>query len=336
MSIKLKIIMAAVALVAASGAAIFFIIERGSDDDMRGRIPIYFFNAAQGQMEAEFRDMPQGSPDIRIDAALRYFTSAPDSNALKMAWPVGFEFTELVADIFLEEIVREVSAENYVYEQILITEFTDMYDEISPIDAAVFRSAFTLTMVGLPYIDGVMFRTYDDEWVEYAETIANNPFISSARRTVEEFTLFFVDESGEGLITATYLENDVDLLRRIQIAIELLIQGQNEPGIMPLIPAETRVRPIIIEMDALGIYVDFSSEFHRNFMGTSAQAHMMLQSITHTVLENHRGTHTRVFFLIDSERWDDFHGVSDFNLGFTMDESFLLGYEPQPEIYEEE
>jgi hypothetical protein len=38
-----------------------------------------------------------------------------------------------------------------------------------------------------------------------------------------------------------------------------------------------------------------------------------------------------VFFLIDSDRREDFHGVSDFDLGFAWDESFMLGYVPQEE-----
>jgi hypothetical protein len=121
---------------------------------------------------------------------------------------------------------------------------------------------------------------------------------------------------------------DVNLHTRTQNILERLIEVQDSPGVFPLIPPETRVRLVITDADAPGVYVDFSSEFHNNFSGTTAQAHMMLQSIVHTVLENNR-QRSRVFFLIDSDRWEEFHGVSGFDMGFTADESFMLGFVPE-------
>jgi hypothetical protein len=185
-------------------------------------------------------------------------------------------------------------------------------------------------MLGLPNIEGVLFRIENeygtDEFFETAATIANDPFISPARRTAESFTLFLTDETGEGLITVVHEADDVNIHARGQYILAQLIYRQTAEGVMPLVPQETRVRDVFIEPES-GIYVNLSSEFHSRFTGTPAQARLMLQSITHTMLENVRSNvQRRVFFLIDSERWDDFHGVSYFNLGFTFDETVMLGF----------
>jgi hypothetical protein len=289
---------------------------------MEGRVPIYFFNTAQGRVEAEFRLLAAEGLTEQIDMALRYFFSGPSGGGLSHVVPAGLEASEFLKDM-------------YIADRMLVVSFSEWYSEMSPTDEIKFRSAFTRTMVSLPQIESVMFRAGSTEsesgteWgierVESAETIANNPFISPARRTSEEFTLFFVCETGEGLITMQDFVPDVNLHTRIQNIVERLIEEQNAAGVMPLIPPETRVRLVINEPDA-GLYIDFSGEFHSRFTGTTAQAELMLQSIAHSVLENLRENRTRVFFLIDSDRWEEFHGVSDFDLGFIIDESFMLGF----------
>lgn len=323
---KKKIIIGAAVfgvLVICSVAA-FLIINFAQYDDMRGRLDVYFFNAAAGRLEAELHSLPQVEPHLQIDLALRHFAFGPESSALSGVWPQGVSLREFLRGTHLEDGV-------------LIAEFSELYDELSPLEEVIFRAAFTLTMVGIPYVESVLFRTgYENEWFESAASITNNPFISPARRTATNFTLFFADESGEGLITVIYSAEDVNVHTRAQYILALLIEGQNAAGVMPLIPPETHVRDVFVEAD-LGIYVNLSSEFHSRFTGTTAQARMMLQSITHTMLENaDSNVRRRVFFLIDSERWEDFHGVSDFHLGFTVDKTMMLDYESEPYETEEE
>lgn len=309
----------AAAVVAVCAVVLFLVIDFALEDDSYGRLPVYFYNASQGQLEAELRTLPQTDSYERIDAALQHFFNGPESASLTRVWPAYVNFSELFTRLYIEE-------------GILVASFSDLYSEMSPVDAILFRSAFTLTMVGLPCIDGMKFRTPGSngaegfEWFESAGSIANNPFISPARRTAEEFTLYFVHESGEGIITTLYRTKDVDVHNREIYILEQLIERQRLPGILPLVPTETRVRDVLVELDT-GIYVDFSPEFHSRFSGTSSQARMMLQSITHTMLENDgSNSPRRVFFLINSERWDEFHGVSDFNLSFTFDETMMLEF----------
>jgi hypothetical protein len=288
---------------------IFLLLAFSRDYDATG-LPVYFFDASGGRLNVEYKPFPQGDFTQQTNATLRYFTNA-------------FELPPLFT-------FREIFSEIYLLDGLLVANFSHLYSELSSVDEMIFRSAFTLTMTGLPFIDGVKFVThaYDEGRIETVATIANSPFISPARRTPEVFTLFFADETGEGLITVVYHAADVDTHRRSLSILELLIEGQSDEGILPLIPPETRVREVLIEPEA-GIYVNLSGEFHRGFSGTPTQARLMLQSVAHTMLENNKGSARRVFFLIDSERREDFHGVSDFNLGFTIDETKMLGYEAE-------
>lgn len=289
------------------------LISRGFEDYRAGRLPIYFFNSSSGWLEVEFRELPQTNLYQQAKVVLEYISQGPRGSALMGLWPVGVEIHEFVTDMYVDD-------QNYVK-----LWFSDLYENFAPIDEALFRSSITLSMSGLPFVEGVIFHLEDREIHESTKTIANNPFISPAHRRAEDFTFYFVDESGEGLVSVNYHMPDVDLHRRTTRMIERLIEQQAEQeGIMSLIPPETRVRSVLIEPQNPGIYVDLSIEFHRNFSGTPFQAYMMLQSITHTVLANN--TANQLFFLIDSERWDDFHGVSDFNLEFMMDETAMLGF----------
>ncbi|MCL2357526.1 MAG: GerMN domain-containing protein [Defluviitaleaceae bacterium] len=320
---KKKLVAAATVLVmlAVSGAAFVWFVGQTAENDALERLAVYFFNSAEGRLEAEFRDLPHGEVLARANAALGYFFSEPNDANLSRAWPSDRDFSALVPRISLRD-------------DTLIAVLSELYAEIPPPDEALFRAAFTMTMTGVPHIEGVVFRTENREWLESAETVANAPFISPARRTAEDFTLFFTDESGEGLITVFCENFDVNIHTRNRDILERLIERQSESGFLPLIPPETRVRDVLTEPDA-GFYIDLSSEFHSRFAGSPAQARLMIQSITHTILENDGSNiPQRVFFLIDSDRWDEFHGVSDFNLGFVFDESFMLGFVPPPPIEE--
>jgi len=316
---KTKLMAAATVLfmMAISGAAFLWFVGQNPQDDTFGRFAVYFFDAAEGRLRAEFRDLPQGDDSERINAALEYFFGEPEDSTLARVWPADFDFGSAVTRIFISDS-----------DNTLVANLSELYGEIPTPDEALFRAAFTLTMVGLPYINGVWFRMGENEWLESAETITNGTDISPARRTAGDFLLFFIDETGEGLITSRYESLDVNVHTRMQDILERLIERQGDSGFLPLIPPETRVRDFLTEPDS-GFYIDLSSEFHSRFGGTSAQARLMLQSITHTILENDGSNiPQRVFFLIDSERWEDFHGVTEFNLGFVLDDSFMLGFVP--------
>ena len=307
----------AVAVIAA------WLIGSGYDFADDARVSVYFFNESMGRLEAEERHLPRGNMENRIETLLGYFVDGPQGEGLSHVWPLQHDVREFITRLQLNG-------------DELVARFSYLYNEMPTVDEALFRSALTLTMVGLPYLESVKFYVsceYGEnprEWVETAESIANNPSISAVLRSSDVFTLYFADETGEGLVAWLHIAEDVDVHGRLIYMLERLIDGQSATGVFPLIPQETRVRDVIVDTMVGAIYVDLSGEFHRNFAGTSAQARMMLQSITHSLLTSMPGTGgpRRVFFLIDSERREDFHGVSDFHLGFVEDESFMLGYVP--------
>jgi hypothetical protein len=162
---KITIVSSAVSAVLVLGIVLFLIFGRGPDDYAQGWLPVYFFSASQGQLVAELRQIPQADSLERINAALRHFFDGPVNVSLSPVWPFDVEFRELITDIYIEE-------------NEMVVLLSELYDEIPPLDEAFFRTSFTLTMVGLPYVNSVKFRTtgYNGtEWVESAKTISNSP-----------------------------------------------------------------------------------------------------------------------------------------------------------------
>ena len=287
-------------------------------------VMVYFFNASTGSFEAEQRAVPVEWElewdSLMMKAALSFVLDEPNSGSLRRPW-------------------HDLSVYRFFLEgDKLVVEFGEDYLELEPLAEAMFRSAFTLTMVDLPFINSVEIRllTNDGEQLrvfnESAATIANAPSISPALLSDQTFTLFFIDESGDGLIYESYVAPAVNLHFRNQVILETLIANQNAEGVLPSIPPETRVLSVNSNIDALAIYVNLSSEFFTHFGGGHSEARLMIASITNTLIENAAGVQLRrVYFFIESERREDFHGVSEFDLGFDFDETLLIGY-----AYEEE
>jgi len=308
-------------------------IGSGWDLDGDSSLPIYFFNASAGRLDAELQPRPQGGDAIElVRVAMGHLMNDPkDTSNLARTWPEGLEFLEFVIGIHMDAEI----------DNMLVLTFSDHYRNMSPLNEALFRAALTLTMVGIPYIESVKIRWADDideygtilwdERIESRGTIANDPSIPSTRISTATFTLFFIDESGEGLVTEVYAATDIDHRRRGASAIERLIEGPSNSDFSPAvrIPPETRVRSVNVVPAAGAVYVDLSSEFLTNFSGTPAQARLMIASIVNTLNESIvlGGLRTyRFFFLIDSTSREDFHGVSGFNLSFSFDETVMLGY----------
>jgi germination protein M len=241
----------------------------------------------------------------------------PINPSLSRIWP-HVDFADFFRGFYFDGVV-------------LIVMFSDLYREMSPLEEALFRSAFTLTMVGMGFIETVELHIEGAEGVlptvyrETSRTIANSPPVSPTMLSSGQFTLFFIDESGEGLVTEIYEATDVDQHQRERFLIQRLIEGPSNEGTFSAIPEGTRVRDVTPDAVA-GVYVNLSREFLTQFSGSSTQARMMLYSIINTLTFNLG--HRRVHFLIEAERLEQFHGVVDFHLGFTFDETMMLDYSP--------
>ena len=302
--------------------AYFLVGGRNHDENY---VSVYFFNAALGSLESERRAVPADwelSGDmLLLQAAFSFVQREPNSAILSRPWP-----------------------EMYVYRyfldgDVLVVEFGESYLELESLTEALFRSALTLTMVELPFVDSVKIRLITDNgehehvFHESAQTIANAPSISPALQSDQTFTLFFIDESGEGLFYESYVAPAVNLHFRNQVILETLIANQNAYGALPSIPPETRVLSVNEYREAFAIYVNLSSEFFTRFGGGPSEARLMIASIANTLIENAAGSQLRrVYFFIESERREDFHGVAEFDLGFAFDETLVIGFTYEEEV----
>lgn len=313
-----------------SGIAFFVFSDWGQEIVSPHRMHVYFFNPSQGRLEPEVRPWPEGDVRDWLYALAWHLESTPVTAGLNSTWPQT-ENGGLIVDMLMSGDDSDV----------LVVYLTDDYFNMPPLEESLFRSAFTLTMVGMAFIDSVKFvvNTEDGvytEWVESAATIANNPSITPARLSNVQFTLYFIDESMEGLVTEIYDATNVDIQQRGLFALQQLIEGPQMAGSFTAIPSETRIRDVTPDVDAGGIYVNLSSEFVTNFSGTPAQARLMIYSIVNTVVYNTPGSFRRVFFLVDSERLEQFHGVGDFKMAFNFNERIMMGFVEEEEVVDVE
>jgi hypothetical protein len=322
-----------IVILLAIGSVTLTFIWRGQGRDIFSPhylMQVYFFSPSDGQLYSEGRPWPHGNQLEWVRAAAGHLRFSPNNNRLSSTWP---DINPLLGE---EEIpfVMDFS----IFERTLIAEFYDSYLEMPPLQEALFRSAFTLTMVGLPFIDEVIIRVNDNEWLESAATIANAPSMSPARQLLSSqlLILYFLDESGEGLVREYYNATDVDTQLVLRIALERLIEGPAEEGAVSSIPSETRILNIVPGIDPTSVYVNLSGEFLTRFTGSPDHARLMVASIVNTVLANSGDDIRQVFFLINSSR-EQFIGIDDFTRGFEYDETVMLDYVPEYSlIYDED
>jgi len=297
---------------------------RDTDISLQGEMRVYFFDPSQGVLYAEGRPWPQG--DIRewISNALWNVMLEPNSSRLVSTWPAH---THPDRDLNWEMWLGSSMEDNT-----LTLTFDETYFLMEPLQEALFRSAVSLTMLELSFVEEVKIVVGETEWIESAATIANAPELNPARISNTQLTLYFMDESGEGLVREYYNAMGVDTQQRARIALERLIEGTEMEGAVALIPTETRVRAVTIPVDGTAsVYVNLSSDINR-FSGGQLHANFMIQSIVNTIIANSLGQIRQVFFLIDSGRQDSFHGVGEFTRGFEYDETVMTDYVPYVEM----
>ena len=291
-----------------------------------GHMQIFYFNQSMGRLEAEGRPWPTDDVDFwfasqdgfwDIDVQIFWVASAmgqlsypPSNSQLATVWPAW--------DV-------EVPFFHYftIKDGILAASFYDDYLTMAPLEEALFRSAFTLTMLGLPFVDEVVIRAGGMEWNDTHETIANNPTISATWLANTELVLYFVEETSDSirLVREYYSAIGVDIQQRPLVALERLLDESPREGILAPMPEDTGIIAVIPAPEIFSIYVNLSGDFMNRFIGSPVQARFMLQAIVNTLIENSGSPPTarQVFFLIDSARHEEFHGVMHFDRGFEYD-----------------
>jgi hypothetical protein len=310
-------------------------------DDNRGAsggLRVFYYNPAEGRLQPVAVTIPVGTFREQIDAMISRFYDPPAP--WEGLWPKGLGLIDTMH-----------------YGDLVGLALPPEYRELQPSEEALFRTALSLTLMELPFVERVLIWVageefpphtfpewvrlwiYDEEeagaWiVETPQTVVNNPRISPGLMRTRTITLYFVCADGESLVKETFVDEYIDVHRLAEIKLQYLIAGPSGENAMHVIPPETRVRLVNIDRGTFSMYVDLSGDFASRFIGSPAIARLMLQSIvnTLTLIGNNEITVRQVFFLIDSDRYDVFHGVSGFNLAFEYDHDItLVEYEEDPE-----
>jgi germination protein M len=291
-----------------AAAAIYILLDR-SEADGGTPLAVYFYNASASMLEAEEHAMVAAGTDEQLEEAVAHIFGLPHTASLTRPWPDREGF---LLDCKMNGNILEAN-------------FSGQYNELPPVDEALFSTAFVLTMEALPFVDHVQIIP---EGVSPADTAflnstntGNNPIISPARIIASTYTLYFVSADATGLVAREYTSSQVDQDQKEKFIIDELIARQNSEGVFPTIPVETGVS---VEKDESSstCYVNFTSEIQR-FNGNAELAKLMLYSIVNSLTE--LTNVKQVQFQIDSERVDQFKGVTGFDQVFKRDDTLVVG-----------
>jgi germination protein M len=291
-------------------AAIFAGSRQNQPDTFR--MNVYYFNPNVFRLESLEHRLPYGDEFAWLETAVRLFANTSRIPAMTGVWPDG------------EGFLVDWRMDGDVFEAV----FPMVYRYIPPLEEALFRAAFVWTMTGLPYVNQVRILVEGDDpdvvppVTESRNTVVIDPVISSVRLTTRTFTLYFLNDDFDALVPVPHTSSTVDMDQIEKYIVARLIEGPDMEGLTAAIPPETRIIDIVSEENTC--YVDLSSEFVSRFNGSTAMARLMVYTIVNSLTDNL--THVRrVQFLIDSERVDQFHGMTDFHQVFEWDETLLAG-----------
>ena len=350
------IISVSVSMVLIIGLIVFFMYRRSDNDN---HIYVYYFNPVELNLEAVSRPLP--SPENMLQETIAYLHSGPVFGPLFSTWPrdIAPQPEDLVSYVYVKDDTLIAFFTTVFYEMapldqsLFKTSFIHTMmslpnvSEITIFVTDNYRYALEKVLHNLSAGDG------EDEYEYYVAGqifdgtpgVYNDPPISPVRVVERIFTgLHFVDPTGTSLIRGEY-EGAFDSQEE-QLAIqvlELLISLPDEEyfDVLPVIPPETTVRDLEIiyllnledeegnTINLTNIHIDLSSDFMTRFAFNTQIAELMIYSIVNTLTEvvtvnvPSSNNEVRVFFLIDTQPVEDFHGVSDFHTYFKPDDSFL-------------
>ncbi|MCL2378212.1 MAG: GerMN domain-containing protein [Defluviitaleaceae bacterium] len=331
-----------------------FILSRGSSDS--GQVNVYFFNPTARRLEAEGRNLSGGGSHAHDVIGHLHFGPV-GSAALVNTWPyelapqpedlipsVYMDGSTLIA--FFSPVFHEmVPLEQSLFKSAFIHTMQGLpaVSEIQIVVTENYDQAFEMIMRDLSDETGseAQSQVYDEYYTPYEPLIIYDsnhagvlldpldPPISPT--WIDDYTfnhLHFIDATGTGLVLETYFAEDIvrwdeELAR---YALQLLIYGPRHEGAISLIPPETRV--LNLEIVGSDIYVNLSGDFVTRFVGGSRElAELTIYSIVNTLIAELRPPGSpRVFFLIDTQQLEEFHGVEDFHTYFVLNNALLLSY----------
>ena len=157
----------------------------------------------------------------------------------------------------------------------LIISFGHEYEEMSKSDEVLLRAAVVRTVTQLKSVQYVSFIVGE---MPLADSSGTPVGLMSAENFVEnemesyqetELTLYFANETGDKLIETTknvYYKTTTSMER---LVVEQLIDGPEEDGAYPTIPASTKIQNVVVEDGVC--YVNLSDAFLNSEYDVTAQ-----------------------------------------------------------------
>jgi len=321
--------------------AVLFVSLRNNNEDY---FSVYFFNPSAMVLVSETFSIPDGGDPVM--QAAQYMRSRPWTAGHESTWPFDQapEANDLIKNVRFNDSA-------------LLVFFSPVFYDIPALERSLFKTAFVYTLMSLyPEVEVkvlvaddyeyayaalmLSLSTSDDEpidvpWLIYDSShpgVHNNPEISPTVIHDRVFrNLYLVDATGTGLIVREYEAIDASLQREsvARQALQLLISLPSQEETMPVIPAETDI--LSLEVTGVHMALDLSSDFYTRFEGDTHIARLMIYSIVNTMAAELNIPNLRVFFRIDSQQVEYFHGIENFHFEFVRDHSLLLSYDHEYE-----
>ena len=220
--------------------------------------------------------------------------------------PKSARFTASVPD-YLDLIdvgvVASDNSKNYIAELF----FTDTYNAMTPLEASDCVCSLVQTLTGFSFVDGVRLYVGGEvlPFLNASVLDCSNVVTDISIESVlvkEKATLYFSDESGNGLIAEERdIEHDASLPMETFI-IKAMAEGPTGKNLVPLLPKETKV--ISTKRDDIICFVDLNADFINKLEskteGGSVTVRLAIASIVNALTD--RPGIKRVQILIEGDK----------------------------------
>ncbi len=280
-------------------------IELSGSSEGAASCEIYRIEIATQTLKAETTALEGETQEQMVEYAFSKMREKTDESA--SAVPDGLELNGIMIDSGL-----------------LSVDFNSAYSSMTAGEELAFKTATVYTFTSLDFVDYV-YITVESNPIQMTngqylgklgrEDIVIDGNISAEPTNYEILTLYFKSEDDTGLDTEIR-EVEVNPNQPIErYVVEQLILGPEDEGLKSMIPTDTKIRDISSADEIC--YVDLSGEFVSKQTGTDSDAVAAVYCIVNSLGELEDVT--RVQFLIDGEKIDNYNNIMDFSMPIEPD-----------------
>jgi germination protein M len=280
------------------------IVSATGNNSQNMKVQLYFRDTVNLKLEKEERTINKGTNSEVVGKTLEQLIAGPKNQALQKSIPNNIKIISV-------ELKNDVAVVNLSAE----------YNALKTRDALFCRAALVYTLTELPFIKGVEILVDGKELLKSngeslgvvkREDIVISNTITPEPLQDETVKLYFLNKDASGLMIE---QRNIEVNKNQPLAkyiMEQLIIGPKSTGLLPTVPAETKIRDIKIKDGVC--YIDLSNEFVTKHNGGSLGEVMTIQSIVNSLTEIPEIK--KVQFLIEGEKQQEFKGHVDFSQPF--------------------